>query len=283
MSLETAASGFTGSPEFQSTYGALDDTQFVTLLYSNVLHRAPDPDGQSFWLNQLSTGSPRSDVVLGFSESSENQAAQQAAVQDYVHFVTPGESNVLDGGTGTDTVSYALAQGGVTVNLSVAGPQETFGAGIDTLTNIENVTGSAFADTLIGNGGANVLTGGAGGDTLSGHAPGAINPTDANTFAYTATTDSGLGVGNFDTITDFVAGLDKIDFSALSGLGNALVSTNTAPTTIDANTLLAYASGGNTILYANHTAAAEAITSADMEIHLTGVTNLSDNDILHHA
>ena len=129
MSLTAAASGFTGSPEFQSTYGSLDDTQFVTLLYNNVLHRAPDPGGLSFWLNQISTGESRSDVVLGFSESPEDKGNQQAGVQDYVHFVTPSEGNVLDGGAGTDTASYALAHAGVTVNLGVSGPQETFRGG----------------------------------------------------------------------------------------------------------------------------------------------------------
>ena len=172
MSLEAAASGFTGSPEFQSTYGSLDDTQFVTLLYNNVLHRAPDPGGLSFWLNQISTGESRSDVVLGFSESPEDKGNQQAGVQDYVHFVTPSEGNVLDGGAGTDTASYALAHAGVTVNLGVSGPQETFGAGIDTLVNIENLTGSAFDDTLIGGTTPYGLSGGAGNDLLSSDAQG---------------------------------------------------------------------------------------------------------------
>ena len=283
MSLEAAASGFTGSPEFQSTYGSLDDTQFVTLLYNNVLHRAPDPGGLSFWLNQISTGTSRSDVVLGFSESPEGKGNQQAGLQDYVHFVTPSEGNVLDGGAGTDTASYALAHAGVTVNLGVSGPQETFGAGIDTLVNIENLMGSAFADTLIGNGVANVLTGGGGGDMLGGHTPGAVNPTDANTFVYNATSDSAAGAGHYDTVADFVHGLDKIDFSALTGLGNTLVTTNTAPSTVAANTLLVYVAGSDTILYANTSASQQATTSVDMEIHLTGVANLSDSDILHHA
>jgi len=31
--------------KFQLTYGTLDDTQYVTLLYENVLGRQPDPDG----------------------------------------------------------------------------------------------------------------------------------------------------------------------------------------------------------------------------------------------
>ena len=38
----------------------------------------------------------------------------------------------------------------------------------DILTGIENLRGSAFADTLVGDGGANVLSGGAGEDQLWG-------------------------------------------------------------------------------------------------------------------
>ena len=41
-------------------------------------------------------------------------------------------------------------------------------SGTDTLSNIENVTGSAFGDTLIGDAGANVLSGLGGNDTLDG-------------------------------------------------------------------------------------------------------------------
>ena len=189
MTLDDAANGFTGSPEFQNTYGSLDDTQFVTLLYGNALHRAPDPGGLSYWLNLLNTGTSRSDVVLGFSNSPEQQGDQQAGVQDFIHFVDPAQGNILDGGDGSDTASYALAQGGVTVSLAVSGPQETFGAGVDTLVNIENLTGSTHADTLSGDINPNTLTGGGGGDTMKGHAGEALNPTDPNTYVYNATTD----------------------------------------------------------------------------------------------
>mgnify|MGYP003942493579 CR=1 FL=1 len=41
-SLSTVAGNFIASPEFQRTYGNVNDTQFITLLYQNVLHRAPD-------------------------------------------------------------------------------------------------------------------------------------------------------------------------------------------------------------------------------------------------
>jgi Ca2+-binding RTX toxin-like protein len=77
-----------------------------------------------------------------------------------------GGNDSLDGGAGTDTASYGSATAGVTVNLSL-GAQNTVGAGTDTLINVENLTGSTFNDTLLGNAGNNVLNGGAGIDTVS--------------------------------------------------------------------------------------------------------------------
>jgi Ca2+-binding RTX toxin-like protein len=41
---------------------------------------------------------------------------------------------------------------------------------VDQLTGIENLTGSDYADTLVGNGGDNVLRGQGGADSLSGGA-----------------------------------------------------------------------------------------------------------------
>lgn len=76
--------------------------------------------------------------------------------------------DTLNGAGGIDTVSYATALAGVTVNLGSIVPQNTGGAGIDTLSNFENILGSAFADTLTGDGGSNTLEGGAGNDILSG-------------------------------------------------------------------------------------------------------------------
>jgi Domain of unknown function (DUF4214)/Divergent InlB B-repeat domain len=66
---------FTQSPEFASRYGALNNTQFVTLLYNNVLGRAPDTAGLNGWLNQLQSGATRGQVLLGFSDSPEYQAS----------------------------------------------------------------------------------------------------------------------------------------------------------------------------------------------------------------
>ncbi|OEZ56299.1 DUF4214 domain-containing protein [Duganella sp. HH105] len=76
VSLKTVASGFIDSQEFRTLYGtAPTDQAFVTNLYNNVLHRAPDAGGSSFWMDRLHDGVSREDVLIGFSESVENQAA----------------------------------------------------------------------------------------------------------------------------------------------------------------------------------------------------------------
>ncbi|MCX7257095.1 MAG: hypothetical protein NTZ64_10255 [Polaromonas sp.] len=77
-------------------------------------------------------------------------------------------SNVLDGGLGIDTASYQYATAGVTVSLASTTAQATGGSGSDTLLNIENLTGSSYADTLTGNAGSNTLNGSAGVDTMTG-------------------------------------------------------------------------------------------------------------------
>ncbi len=62
-----------------------------------------------------------------------------------------------------NTASYASAGAGVTVSLALATAQNTGTAsGTDTLTTIENLTGSAFGDVLTGGTTANRIEGGAG-------------------------------------------------------------------------------------------------------------------------
>ncbi len=79
QSLANVAQGFVSSAEFQNTYGTLDDTAFVSLMYENVLGRAADAEGLNGWLAQLQAGSSRQSVVLGFSESQEFKSATEQA------------------------------------------------------------------------------------------------------------------------------------------------------------------------------------------------------------
>jgi serralysin len=76
-------------------------------------------------------------------------------------------ADVLVGGVGLDTASYATAASGVYASLFNSN-SNVGDAAFDTYSSIENLTGSAFLDILIGDNQANALSGGAGDDTLVG-------------------------------------------------------------------------------------------------------------------
>ena len=79
-----------------------------------------------------------------------------------------GGNDLLDGGNGIDTADYSGAAAGVTAQLNTGQASNDGDGGVDTFTSIENLTGSAFNDVLLGDGGSNVLRGGAGYDVLIG-------------------------------------------------------------------------------------------------------------------
>src|SRR5262249_38363331 len=100
-----------------------------------------------------------------------------------------GGVDILDGGAGSDTADYFNGPG---VWADLSAPQNNTGdAAGDTYISIENLRGSSFNDTLIGNAGNNRLDGGLGLDrTIYMAATGAI------TVDMAAGTVSGPGVGN---------------------------------------------------------------------------------------
>lgn len=74
MGLTAVADSFLASPEAQALYGTQQsDSDFLTSLYGNVLHRAPDTPGLAFWLGHLQSGAvTRAQLLSDFSESTEN-------------------------------------------------------------------------------------------------------------------------------------------------------------------------------------------------------------------
>ena len=76
-------------------------------------------------------------------------------------------ADTLSGGADIDTADYSTGNGGVTVNLATGVGSGGHAQG-DTLSGIENLTGSIYADNLNGDSGANVLDGGNGNDYLAG-------------------------------------------------------------------------------------------------------------------
>lgn len=163
----------------------------------------------------------------------------------------------LNGGTGIDTASYATEKAAVNVSLSIVGGQATGGSGTDTLSGVENLTGSNFADTLTGNSGDNVLNGGSGNDTLNGLAGndtliGAagddiLNGDDGIDTASYSSASAGVSVNLSNTAAQNTIGagidtLSKIENVTGSNFNDALTGT------AGSNTLLG--GGGNDTLFA---------------------------------
>lgn len=156
-------------------------------------------------------------------------------------FAGLGGADVFDGLGGTDTVSYAFdadygGGDGIRGDLRTGLVRDGFGT-IDTLTNIENITGTSQKDILYDNFRDNVFVGGAGDDFLS----------------FSAGTDTGTGGAGLDTfifrgtafgddtITDFSqADGDQIKINAATGMGDLTIADDgfgNAEITFGANTI----------------------------------------------
>jgi len=157
--------------------------------------------------------------------------------------VSNSGANVLDGGAGSDTVSYATAGGAVTVTLTATGGSSTGAGGNDTLISIENLIGSGFNDVLMGNAGANTLDGGVGVDTVS-----YANASGGVSVSLTATGGSSTGAGGNDTLVS-IENVTGSDFNDLL-MGNAAANT------------LNGGLGSDTVSYANATGAVTVTLTA---------------------
>lgn len=71
--LDQVSAKFATSSEFKTKYGNTTNTQFVTLVFNNVLDRDPDAGGLAFWVKKLDGGMSRGTVMTNFSESSEGK------------------------------------------------------------------------------------------------------------------------------------------------------------------------------------------------------------------
>ena len=92
--LQDVAAGFVSSPEFHFLYGNPNDDTYVSELYMNVLHRAPDAAGAALWKHALQTGATRADVLVGFSESAESKADTSSGVAKGLWVLDPVAAQV---------------------------------------------------------------------------------------------------------------------------------------------------------------------------------------------
>ncbi|QKS30014.1 MAG: DUF4347 domain-containing protein [Candidatus Accumulibacter similis] len=181
-------------------------------------------------------------------------------------------NNVLDGGTGSDTVTWvsgASGASGVTASLASGSAS---GSGNDTLIGIEHLIGSSNADRLTGNGNANKLSGGLGNDTLDGGA-GADSMTggDGNDFYYVdhagdVVSETSAAAGGIDLVFTTVA-----SYTLGAHVENArILATGAANLTGNALDNLIYAGIGNNVL--NGGAGSDTVTWVSGVSGASGVT-----------
>ena len=130
-------------------------TAAVTVNLGTSTATGGDAEGDTFTSIENLSSSAYDDTLTG---DTGNNVLEGAAGAD-----------VLDGGDGLDTAAYTHSSGAVRVNLSKGTNTGGHAAG-DTITNIENLSGSRYNDTLTGDTKANRLDGGSGHDHLTGGA-----------------------------------------------------------------------------------------------------------------
>lgn len=161
-----------------------------------------DAMGDSYSSIENLTGSNYDDILIGDVGAN---VLDGGAGNDLL--VGSAGADTLIGGGGIDTVSYEDATKGVAASLADAA-QNTNDAKGDTYSDIENLTGSGYADILKGDDKANSILGGAGGDKLSGGLGYDVlsGGLGRDSFVF----DTELGQTNIDTVVDFSVGSDRI-------------------------------------------------------------------------
>ncbi len=186
--------------------------------------------------------------------------------------------DTLDGGAGTDTADYSGSGTAVTVNLAANSGSGGDAQG-DTFVSIENLDGSAYDDSLTGDGNDNTLDGRAGNDTLIGGAgddrlrgrdgddtldggAGAddLDGDDGNDILVWDPADTAIaGDSGTDTLrvdsgdvdlTSFggtIEGIDEIDLEADTGANTVTLAAQDVLDMSDADTLTILGDGGDSV------------------------------------
>ena len=153
VSLASLASTFTSSPEFINAYGTLDNTGFVTQLYQNVLHRAPDAAGAQNFVNVLNNGGSRPDALVSIANSPENRVNLRPITGDRndgeaARLYQAGLNRAPDGG-GLSLFSTALANGATPEQIAHGFVTSTeFSNNYGALTNPADFVAQLYANVL---------------------------------------------------------------------------------------------------------------------------------------
>ena len=116
--------------------------------------------------NDTITGGAGDDSLSGDAGADNVQGG--AGDDTIVSGFLDGQPDVFGGGAGTDLVDYSGAGDAVNVSLDGVANDGVAGDGDNVGVDVEDITGTAKADTLTGSAAANELDGGDGNDTLTG-------------------------------------------------------------------------------------------------------------------
>lgn len=197
VNLQTGAT--TGAAKFIGVESFSGGSGVDTLTGSNT--------GGSWAVTGPNTGTVNGFAFVGFENLTGGSGTDTFQI-------TPsgGVNGKIDGGAGTDALSYAEWTTGVAVNLTTG-----LATGAGSVANLENLTGGSANDLLVGNTAVNVLVGGEGNDTLDG---GSGNDTLTGGLG----NDILTGGGGTDTVAESGASFTFTSATVLTGLGTDTLS-----------------------------------------------------------
>ena len=163
--------------------------------------------------NDVITGGKGNDVLNG----GHGDDIVEGNSGDDLIIASHGSDN-YDGGSGIDTIDYSAA--GTTVNVDLETHSASSDLGSDVIWSIENVIGSAQADTLVGDKRDNELQAAGGGDFLRGGRGDDLLEGGEGTDTYSWALKDVIGTSGLDAFVDTIIGFngDVLDLSALVSL-----------------------------------------------------------------
>lgn len=211
-----------------------------------------------------------------------------------------GGNDTVDGGAGIDTVMFIYGNG-VTVNLNTTIAQFISASqGTDTLTNFENIFGSAGADFLTGNGGSNEIWGAEASDFIKGDYGNDVlhggSGTDivrmgfASTHSWTygsaTITQRLVSLGNGQVLVGGSEGVDTIDGFEIAQYADRqfIIEDANAPLVDQAYVTGTYGQGGGAVTYRaafHHTVNANAYFDAAGYVSQYGL-GTNDDPLAHY-
>jgi hypothetical protein len=259
---ETDAAGNTGTASLTFT---LDTTAPMPLIKSEVLSK-------SGAVTLTGTTAEANDAIAIFDGTTLLGTTTTAGNGNW-NFTTGKVFNVVHAYTATAT--------DVAGNIGPSSNEAILGS-----TNADTLVGTSGNDIIIGNGGNDTITGGLGADKLTGGS-GMVK------FVYNSSSDS--TPSSHDTITDFNASRDIIDFTNIACINahNGIATfegklTGSGNLTLNAHSVAYLQVNGTTEVLVNTTNTAETVTSANvsaanMEIVLVGIHLGLKSADFHHV